>query len=429
MSRPRSVVIIGAGVAGLCCAYYLRKQDVDVVILESNRVGSGASWGNGGWLCPVQAGPLPEPGLTVFGLRALFDRDSALYFKSSEWAELTPWLLRFWTYCNESDYRHGFAALARLGRRVFELVDEMVDDGVKFELHRKGMLLAARKAADARAELRKLSPMRELGYELPDDLVLGSDLHTLEPALAPEVDAGFVIPGWHVHPESFTSGLAAAVRKANVEIAEGVEVTDFELHGSRVTSARTPTGKYGADAFIIAAGAWTRPLAKMLGLRFPMQGGKGYSFFVTPSVLPQRPILLADVHVGCTPLGERMRIGGTLEFSGLNTRLDQRRIGTIIKGAQSSFLPWDTGSIDSEWAGMRPLTPDGLPVLDRAPRHDNLYFATGYGMQGVTLAAPAGAALTEFITSGSRPDVLEPFRLDRLYGLRLLGGNHRNGRI
>ena len=284
MSRPHSVVIIGAGVAGLCCAYYLRKQDVDVVIVESHRVGSGASWGNGGWLCPVQAGPLPEPGLTVFGIRALFDRDSALYFKSSELADLTPWLLRFWTYCNERDYRHGFAALARLGRRVFELVDAMVDDGVQFDLHRDGMLLAAQRASDAQAELRKLSPMRELGYELPDDIVLGSDLHTLEPALAPEVDAGFVIPGWHVHPESFTSGLAAAVRKADVEIAEGVEVTDFEFRGDRVTSVRTQTGKYSADAFIIAAGAWTRPLAKTLGLRFPMQSGKGYSFFVTPSV-------------------------------------------------------------------------------------------------------------------------------------------------
>jgi D-amino-acid dehydrogenase len=103
------ILIVGGGVAGLCCAYYLRRQGTDVTIVESNRIGSGASYANGGWLCPAQAGPLPEPGLTLYGMRALFDRDSALYFKPGDLRRLAPWLLRFRTYCNQRDHTNGTA--------------------------------------------------------------------------------------------------------------------------------------------------------------------------------------------------------------------------------------------------------------------------------------------------------------------------------
>jgi D-amino-acid dehydrogenase len=208
----------------------------------------------------------------------------------------------------------------------------------------------------------------------------------------------------------------------DVEIVEGAEVVDFAVDGHRVTGVRTAVGDYSADAFMLAAGAWTTPLAKMLGIRFPMQAGKGYSFFVKPSVIPGHSILLADVHVGCTPLGDQMRIGGTMEFSGLNTRLDQRRIDDIITGARASFQPWKHPEVEQTWAGMRPITPDGLPVLDRTAL-TNTYVATGYSMQGVTLAAPAGKAMAEFMATGRRPDLLRPFGIERLQGLR----RRRNG--
>lgn len=419
MSRPRHVVVVGAGVAGLCCAYYLRKRDFEVTIVESNRVGSGASWGNGGWLCPAQSGPLPEPGLTLHGLRMLFSADSALYFAPASSAQVAPWLLQFLTYCNERSYRHGLAAWARLGRGIFDLVDEMAADGVEFELYRQGMLCAARSPEAAEHELKKLLPMREFGYELPDDIITGDDLHELEPALSPAIKGGFEVhQHWHVRPDSFTAGLAGAVRSMGVEIVEAAEVVDFVRTSDHVAEVRTAAGDYGADVFVLAAGALTQPLAKSLGVSFPMQAGKGYSFFVTPSVVPKHAILLADVHVGCTPLGDRMRIGGTLEFSGLNTRLDRRRIDATIQGARRSFAEWASPEVDHEWAGMRPITPDGLPVLDRAPGIGNVYVATGYSMQGMTIGPPAGRQLAEFIDTGSRPELLEPFRVDRFRGLR-----------
>jgi D-amino-acid dehydrogenase len=418
------VVVVGGGVAGLCSAYYLRELGLDVTVLEANTVGSGASWGNGGWVCPAQAGPLPEPGLTWYGLRALVDRSSALYFQLRRLPELTPWLLRFWTYCNPRDHAHGVASLAALGRDVFDLVEEMQAAGVEFELHRQGMLVAARNPQTAREELAKLQPMRAYGYELPDDVLDAAELHEVEPALADEINGGFQVrQHWHVRPDSYTAGIATALGRMGVDVVENAEVTDFATNGSTVTAARTRAGEHRADAFLLAAGSWTQPLAKRAGVRFPMQAGKGYSFFVEPSVKPQHSILLADVHVGCTPLGDRMRIGGTMEFSGLNTRLDERRIGDIVTNARTVFQPWASPEIAERWAGMRPITPDGLPVLDRT-KLTNTYVATGYAMQGVTLASPAGKAMAEFISTERKPKLLEPFGIDRFRGIRRRRNSH-----
>jgi D-amino-acid dehydrogenase len=414
------VVVVGAGVAGLCAAYYLRRAQFDVTVVESNRIGSGASYANGGWLCPAQAGPLPEPGLTLYGMRALFDRDSALYFKPGDWGRLAPWLYRFSTYCNERDHAAGTAAIARLGHDVFDLVEHMRADGIELDLYKQGMVFAARRADDARAELRKLKPMREHGYTLPDDVVTGAELHALEPALSPAVDAGFLIEQhWHVRPDSLTAGLAAALRRDGVEISEGAEVFELVQERGRVTHVRTAAGDLEADTVVLAAGAWTTPLARSIGISLPMEAGKGYSFWVRPSVVPSHAILLADVHVGCTPYGDRMRIGGTMEFSGINNYLDRRRIDSIVTGARASFMPWATPEIESEWAGMRPIMADGLPVIDRAGDLTNTYITTGGGMQGVTLAPPSGQALAEMIATGRRPALLEPFRLDRFGRLPL----------
>lgn len=411
MSRT---IIVGGGIAGLCCAYYLRRFADEVTVVESNRVGSGASFANGGWLCPAQAGPLPEPGLTLYGMRALFDPDSALYFKPGDWRRLAPWLLRFRRYCNEDDHANGTAAIAQLGRDVFDLVEEMRAEGAEFELHKQGMVFAARRVEDARKELRKLAPMRQVGYDLPDDVIVGSELHELEPALSPAVAAGFLVrEHWHVKPDTLTAGLAAVLRRDGVEVLEGAEVFELVEQGRRLTHVRTAAGDFAADSVVLAAGAWTTPLAASVGITIPMEPGKGYSFTVRPSIMPSHAILLGDVHVGCTPFNGRMRIGGTMEFSGINNRLDRHRIETIVAGARQSFLPWEKPEIEDVWAGMRPITVDGLPIIDRAGQFDNAYIATGYAMQGVTLAPSAGQALAKLVTTGARPPLLEPFRLDR----------------
>lgn len=407
------VVVVGGGVAGLCCAWSLRKRGAEVTIVEGGRVGSGASFGNGGWVCPAQAGPVPEPGLTAHGLRALVNADSALYFKPGYLPRLAPWLLRFRRYCNEPAYRRGVEALARLGERAFELYDAFAAEGVEFELYKLGMVYAARDEADARAGLEKLRPLTRFGFRLPERLVTGAELHDLEPALAARVTAGFLVEQhWHVRADTVTHGLAEALRVRGVEIVEGTAVTGFETRDGVVRAARTTRGEYSGDAFVLAAGAPTTQLAATLGVRLRQEAGKGYSFFIRPDPVPRHAILFTDIHAGCTPLGDRVRVSGTMEFSGFNTDIDRRRIGAIMRLARE-FLVGVAPEVEGEWAGMRPLTPDGLPVLDRAGRLANAYLATGYSMLGMTVAPTAGEAMAELILTGERPALLEPFRLER----------------
>ena len=251
-------------------------------------------------------------------------------------------------------------------------------------------MLAARSPDDARNELRKLQPMREHGYELPDDIVTGDELHELEPALSEKVRAGFQIrEHWHVRPDSITAGLADVLRRDGVDVREGAEVVELVQQGDRLTTVRTAAGDLEADVVVLAAGAWTTELARSLGIALPMEPGKGYSFYARPEVVPSHAILLADVHVGCTPYGERIRIGGTMEFSGVNTRLDRRRIASIVTGAKESFVPWKSPEIEAKWAGMRPIPADGLPIVDRFGSFGDTWdVTTGHADAGRAPLAP-----------------------------------------
>jgi D-amino-acid dehydrogenase len=417
MSRALRVAVVGAGISGLCCAYYLRQRDFDVVVVDREEVGSrrASSFGNGGWICPAQAGPLPAPGLTIYGLRALLNADSSLYFKPSHLPKLVPWLARFWTYCNERDFEHGTEALAELGRPIFQMVDEMLDDGIEFELYKMGMICATADPKDARAVLDSLAPMRRFGYDLPDDLLYGDDLYALEPALTERVTAGFHYDDqWHVRPTTMTTGIAAKLRSMGVQIVSDAAVEGFDKHDETLRALRTTAGEFTADAFVLAAGSWTQPLSAKLGSRFPMEPGKGYSFFVKPVTMPKHGILFPDIHAGATPLGDLARISGTMEFSGYNLDIDERRIDHTYR-ALKEYLKLDEPHYREPWTGMRPMTPDGLPVIDRAQPYRNVYVATGYSMLGMTVAPPAGKAIVDFIDSGERPRVLEPFRVDRFH--------------
>ena len=415
MSAPRQVVVVGAGIAGLCCAYYLRQRDLDVAVLDAEAVGSrtASSYGNGGWICPSQAGPLPEPGLSIATLQALMSGTSPLYFRPGYLPRIAPWLARFWTYCNRRDFERGTAALAALSRRTFHLVDAMVADRIQFELYKQGLVVVCGSEREARKALDSLEGMRAHGFTLPRELIVGDALHVLEPALSPRARAGFHIDEhWHVRPQTMTAGIARRLRELGVQIHEGERVEGFDAADGTVRAVRCATGEHPADAFVLAAGSWTTLLARKLGIEIPMEPGKGYSCLVKPKRMPRHGLLFADVHAGVSPLGDRLKIAGTMEFSGYDLEVDRARLENVLRMA-SDYIELEAAEYEDAWAGLRPMTADGLPILDWAQPYRNCYLATGYSMLGMTVSQPAGEAMAAMIASGERPALFEPFRCDR----------------
>lgn len=411
------VTVVGAGIAGLCAAYYLRKSGAGVTILETRRAGSGASWGNAGWITPAQAGPLPEPGLLGYGVRSLVDRDSALYFDPRQLVRMVPWLLRFARRCIEVDHRTGRIALGTLGHGCVELLEKMAADGVELELHRGPLVLAARERDHAEAFLAGLEPLARLGYDIPTEVVGPDRLRSLEPVLSDAVQAGLVIEQHCVvDPAAVVTARRDRLLELGVELLEGTELRDVDTEGSRAVALRTSTGRRRCECVVLAPGAWLAAVARLFGASLPVAAGKGYSFDVRPRRMPRHALILLEPHVGCSPLGERLRIAGTAEFSGIDGRLDRRRIESIVKGAASLVDGLPAPEEDTIWSGLRPIAPDGLPIIDRHPTLDNVFFAGAYSMLGMTLAAPAGKGLASFVLTGARPPELEPFRAMR-FGL------------
>jgi D-amino-acid dehydrogenase len=410
----RKVIVVGGGVSGLCVAYYMRRAGAAVRVLETRRVGSGASSGNAGWVTPAQAGPLPEPGLVGYGVRSLFEPRAPLYVEPRQLVRMLPWLLGFARRCNEADHREGRLALGTLGQRSLGLLEGMTADGVDFELHRVPLLAAAIDARQAHTFLSRLEPLSRLGFRIPSEVLGQEDLRSLEPTLTDVARAGFVIEQHSVvEPQALLAALTRRLKELEVEIGEGSEVRDADLDGPRVVALRSSTGRYRCDQVVLAAGAWLGPLARMFGTRLPIQAGKGYSFEIRPRSMPRHALLLLDPHVGCSPLGDRLRVAGTMEFSGLNTRLDRRRIQSIAQGASRLIDGWADPDEDTLWCGLRPIAPDGLPIIDRHPKIANVFFAGAYSMLGMTLAAPAAEKLAQFMVTDHRPPELAPFRVDR----------------
>jgi len=421
-SVDRKVIVVGGGVAGLFAAYYLRRAGATVTVLETRRVGSGASWGNAGWVTPAQAGPLPEPGLVGYGLRSLLEPRAPLYFEPRQLVRMLPWLLAFARRCNAADHVRGRVALASLARPCFELLETMASDGVDVDLHRVPLLVAAMDARKAHALLAQLAPLSRLGFGVPSEVLGQAEIRSIEPVLTDAVEAGFVIEQHCiVEPQALLGALARRLAELEVEVCEGTEVRDVDVDGARVVALRTSTGSYRCDQVVVAAGAWLGPLARMFSARLPVQGGKGYSFEIRPRLIPRHALLLLEPHVGCSPFGNRLRIAGTMEFSGLNARLDRRRIEPIVQAASRLIDGWADPDAESLWCGLRPIAPDGLPIVDRHPGIGNVFFAGAYSMLGMTLAAPAAEKLAEFVLTGRRPPELSPFRADRFRRLRTPG--------
>jgi D-amino-acid dehydrogenase len=412
------VLVAGAGAVGLSCAYFLQRAGCEVTVLDAGPVGGGASWGNAGWVSPSLSAPIPGPAAVVTALRSVGKPDSPLWLAPQPDPAFALWGLSFLRHCTRASNERGLAATALLSKDAFRFYDVMRADGLAVGLERRGLLFIARSAAELDAELAELSRAASHGVAAGITRLSGDECRDRQPVIGPDVAGGvFVESDGHLDPRRLTAALAALVTSRGGTIRAGTPVRGFAVRDGRVAAVLAGAGEQiAADSVVIAAGALSVPVTRLLGARLPMTAGKGYSISVACPELPEAPMYLVESRAGATPLAGRLRLAGTIEFSGLNSRLDRRRITSLTRAARAYFPALDWTDVAEEWTGMRPLCPDGLPVLDRVPGTANAYVATGHSTLGITLAAVTGAHMAEFVSTGSAPPALRPFRFPSYAG-------------
>jgi D-amino-acid dehydrogenase len=249
------------------------------------------------------------------------------------------------------------------------------------------------------------------------DVLDGAATLAREPALKPGVVGGLFYPGdASLRPDRYVGELARIVRAAGGRIEEGARVEDFVLDGSRITEVVASNGRHAGRDVVLALGAWSPLLARRLGLRIPIQPGKGYSITYTrPALCPRVPMTLKEPSVCVTAWGSGYRLGSTMEFSGYDERLTRVRLDALRRGAGAFLREPEGPDVVEEWYGWRPMIPDDLPVIGRAPRIDNLVLATGHGMLGVTMSAGTGVLVAELV-AGRTPSLdVAPFAPTRFH--------------
>jgi D-amino-acid dehydrogenase len=241
----------------------------------------------------------------------------------------------------------------------------------------------------------------------------------VEPALISGLAGGYhIVQERHVRPDTLVRGLRDWLTAAGVEIRDGVSVTGFEQQGRQITGLRTTAGPIATESVVVAAGVWTEALLREVDVRVPITMGKGYSLDFEPEPPMPDPVrhamYLHEERVALTPMHGRLRLAGTMELSGLNHRINPRRVEAISRAASEFLRGWPKNAKPATvWTGGRPLTPDGLPVIGMAPGFTNLAIASGHSMLGVTLATVTGEAIAEVLTTGIAPPDIEPFRASR----------------
>lgn len=421
MSKPvHQITIVGGGLLGLFTALYGQRAGYDVRVIERGMVGSGASRGNAGEICPALANPMPAPGMVRKGLANSLAEDAALRIHFPPSVALSRWLLGFARNCRPDTYEHAFEALASLSKRSFELFDKLPDLGVETTLSRTGNLRCYADWDHAQNEFDVSQRVRRFGLPTPVRMMTGAEIRETAPVVSGKVVGGFHWPDqWFVDPSILVDDLHKALLTVGVEIQEQTEVTGITPYRDSVV-VHTDHGDLDSDAVVIASGAWSPGVLKSIGLRAPIQSGKGYSFSVTPEDMPAHVINMPESNAVATPMGDRLRIGGTVEFDGTMDRFNPSRIERIVRAARPYLTGIDWEARTEEWVGPRPMTPDGLPLIGRVNASGRVVVAAGHNMLGLTLG-PASAELAINAIGGHQmPGWSAPFDANR-FGSRRPG--------
>jgi D-amino-acid dehydrogenase len=407
-ARTPDVLVLGAGVVGLACAHYLLRAGRSVHVVDRGRAGAATSHGNCGTITPSHAPPLAAPGMVAKAAKWMLDPAAPFYVRPRLDGELAAWLFRFARRCDAKHWRptaRARGALLEASRTLLE--DDLVrGEGLDCGFEASGLRYVFRDPAAFEQARRDRPALADIGIACHE--IDGKALEAMEPCLLPGVAGGLEFPhDAHLRPERYAAELARRVREQGGTIEEGVEVRGFRVAGDRIESVRTAQGERHGHEVLCALGPWSPALLRQLGLRVPIQPGKGYSITTArPALAPTVPIVLKERSVCVTAWADGFRLGSTMEFSGYDDSLNRRRLDAIERSA-AEYLhePLGAGPRE-EWFGWRPMVWDDLPLLGRAPRLSNLWLAAGHGMLGVSMSAVTGHLLTDLIER--RAPIVDP---------------------
>lgn len=417
MKDRTDVLIIGAGVIGLCSAYYLAgqgRQGRQVTVVEKGDICDGASCGNAGFIVPSHSIPLAAPGVLVQGLKWMLDPESPFYIKPRLDLDLISWLWQFRAACNARAVREALPVLRDMHRQSRDLFEELVtDEGLDFGYEQSGTLTLFTSREGLEEGLEEVHLLQE--YGLDAEVLDRTQVYELEPSVRPRVVGGIHHQeDAHLDPAIFLQRLARVVREMGVDVRTSTEVLVVEAAGARVSTVRTTRGDIQPQQVILAAGAWSPRLVSDLDLKLPIQAAKGYSITVErPNDGPAIPLYLSEAKVAVTPMGDTLRFAGTLELSGLDLSIDHQRVNAIRRAARDYIAGTEDLELVEIWRGLRPCTPDGLPIIGRADSYQNLIVAGGHAMLGLSLGPITGKLVSQLVCD-EPPDIdLMPLRVVR----------------
>ena len=417
MSDSKHIVLCGAGVIGLCTAHFLTQRGHRVTIIERDAENhDGCSFGNAGMIVPSHFIPLAAPGAVARGLKWMLNPKSPFYIRPRFDAGLADWCWKFFRAANAGHVERAAPLLRDLhlaSRKIFEeLADGTSND---FGLVRRGLLMLCAKQPTLDHEALIAERARALG--VPASVVTPAEAAALDPGVRLNIAGAVHFPlDCHLTPQRFLATLKRLLREGGATFLWSHEVTGWRCDRDRIAAALTAKGEITADEFVLAGGAWSPEIVRDLGLRLPMQPGKGYSLTLEkPRRLPQLCSILAEASVAVTPMGSALRIGGTMELSGLDPTVRRERVAQIIEAVPNYFPEFHAEDFANApvWHGFRPCSPDGLPFVGRFARYANLCAATGHAMMGLSLAPITGRLVAE-ILSGEKPSIpIDALRPDR----------------
>jgi D-amino-acid dehydrogenase len=412
----KSITIIGGGIIGLTAAYYLQKEGYSVTIIERSNITDNCSFGNMGYISPSHFVPLASPGIIAQGLKWMLSPTSPFYIKPRLDIGLMQWGYHFWKSSTAATVEKNAPHLVDILQLSRRLINELRNDiGDTFEMEDKGCLMMCKQQKTLDHEFHLADEAEKFGLKV--ERLNRQAVQQMEPDTELDV-AGAVLfkDDCHVHPGKLMLSLKNYLDSNGVQFQLNTTVTGFEKSGNNITAIITDKGKFNCGEIVLAPGSWLPVVTKMMGIKILLQGGKGYSY-TYPHIENniRYPAILVDGRCALTPWGKQLRIGGTMEISGLNNRILVKRMQGVYDSVTNFYpgLKIDFPPVDKIWNGLRPVSPDGLPYIDRAKGLENVVIAGGHAMLGISQATGTGKLVTELIQHKTSKIDISAFRADR----------------